>query len=137
MDWNLILNVIEIAVILIVGIIFRSQIQSQKDTISNMEKLYNLMDIDKIERYSKVTEKLAKREARWDSIEFLRKELDSGRYDEDLSGLQKEMFLEYLAFTLKVFVSSSTERREKIASKFSKENQEVLYRAAKRFDKTP
>lgn len=136
MDLNLILNIVEIAAILVVGIIFRSQIQSQKATISNMEKLSKLMDIDKIERYSIMLEKLAKYDARWETIEFLRKELDSGRYDNELKGIKKEMFIEYVDFTLKVFISSNKDNRVKIASKFSQNNQEILYQIARKFDET-
>jgi len=130
-----ILECIEILAVIIVGLIFRSQIKSQGVLIEKIKTYSDIIDINKLEAYTSSMIKLAQTEAKLDAIKYIKEELSTGRYDEKLKSIDQEHCEEYLSFSLFAYVNSSTEMRSQIKSKFFQKSGHVLDKIALGFDK--
>ena len=128
--WILILQGLQLLAIIIVGIIYRQQIQKQKDIIRAIEQYHNIIDINEINEYVKLSKRKHKLKAIEDSYEIASSiMLENSEFRKMYEKQVKETYGEHINFSLTFLFLMNDSNKIFFIDKYFPKNSDELKKA--------
>ena len=125
--WILILQFVQLLAIIIVGLIYKKQINYMQSKIDTLEKFNKIFDLEKVEKYVSIMQKTSQMEAIHESHKLAESALQE---NSELRRLIEEKYIEtydeFIGFAFYLFLRVDTKTRTELIKKHFPKNSESL-----------